>query len=131
MTHLHQNLFIIKNNVLESSTDPTPYSHVTDPRLRRLLNQLHSKSPERAEDAVQFYVKRMSNLLQKEYRSQLKTDDAGIRLEFAHESVRLPTGHLVETMPRTEFNYLPDEVFEELKVGHFLKDSLPLNPPFN
>lgn len=58
----------------------------------------------------------MTKLLQQSYSPKLETESSGIRIEYAQESIRLPTGHIVETLPRTHFNYLPEEVFEELQV---------------
>lgn len=113
----------IENVETDSETDESSsgtYSYVTDSKLRRFLHKLHQKSPQRAEDACNFYVKRMTQLLQDNYKAKLDAEDTKIRLEFAHESVRLPTGHIVSTLPRVEFNYLPDDVFCELTVKHFL-----------
>jgi hypothetical protein len=62
----------------------------------------------------------MKKLLNENYTPKVETDDSNIRLEYAHESVRLPTGHVISTLPRVHFNYLPEEVFEELKVDNFI-----------
>lgn len=86
--------------------------------MRRLLQQIHEKSPERAKEAIEFYVKRMTQLLQDNCTSSVvEAEDANVRLEYAHESVRLPTGHVVSVLPRVHFNYLPENVFEEMKVS--------------
>lgn len=89
---------------------------MTNDKLRLFLHRLHKKSPKRAENAVDYYVRRMTDLLQKTYKPKVETETDGVRVEFAHESIRLPTGHLISTMPRVHFNYLPDDVFADLQV---------------
>lgn len=117
------NTQILKNHFFKADLSQVangPYSHVTNDKLRLFLHCLHEKSPEKAKKAVDYYVRRMSDLLQQSYTPKVDAGMKEIRVEFAQESIRLPTGHLVTTMPRVHFNYLPDEVFAELQVCHHL-----------
>ena len=106
------------------SSGPQAFDHVTEPRLRRFLNRLHRRSPARAQQACEHYVRRMTQLLGNDGGDTVEepsiatltlNDRDTTRLEFAHEHILLPTGHRVTTVPRAHFNYLPEEVYAEIR----------------
>ncbi|KAI6180608.1 FAT domain-containing protein [Aphelenchoides besseyi] len=101
--------------VVVASDSPQPYDHVTNEELRDFLNTLHKQNPERAAKAVDFYNRQMTKLIEANSPTEIEVDEQGLRLEYTTEEVRLPTGHTVKMIPKTQFNFMPVELMHELR----------------
>ncbi|CAD5212386.1 unnamed protein product [Bursaphelenchus okinawaensis] len=102
---------------LELGSEATgPYDYITDEKLKNFFNNLHKLSPKRASNALKYYTKKLTEAIRKEHVPTLPVDSDGVlRIQYASESVILPSKTIVQTMPRTIFNYLSNEIFDEMK----------------